>query len=447
MAIQIADGFQLRVAKPLDDRQNVETVAQLDPTYGYEGQIVYVKDIKQFYTCYKDENGSLAYKVMETGSSTPNESAGIELWVSGESYEENDFVSYNDYIYRCKIANNDTDFVEDNWQKQSDTHVEITKQEILDLLDLTDEELETMAHLIDDSAISLNKTYSSSKIYADIRQCLQDSKDFTLGELSKKIGASYKVVSSTSEMTSKDYLYLLSNGSSYDIYIIEEDDSAIKIGNTTIDLSNYYTKSEVDNEFLKQVDAVSTYATISTVEKKIDKDKIVTALDDTVTNDEVASALLIKTELDKTNAKLGDKTDKSYVDASLGEIEKKIGNIDNLKLINLGDNVDANNCRIEDRNINSVYGYCGLFTQNVPKKDYAEIRCYHYGSGIRQFIDYTSKFNTKTYTRFIQYDGNSTTAWQELATMDKLGGLSFSASGTTLTITNGTNTWTLEANS
>ena len=68
MAIQIADGFQLRVAKPLDDRQNVETIAQLDPTYGYEGQIVYVKDIKQFYTCYKDENGSLAYKVMETGN-------------------------------------------------------------------------------------------------------------------------------------------------------------------------------------------------------------------------------------------------------------------------------------------------------------------------------------------------------------------------------------------
>lgn len=118
-----------------------------------------------------------------------------------------------------------------------------------------------------------------------------------------------------------------------------------------------------------------------------------------------------------------------------------------LKLINLGDNVDANNCRIEDRNINGVYGYCGLFTQNVPKKDYAEIRCYHYGSGIKQFIDYTSKFNTRTYTRFIQYDGNSTTDWQELATMDKLGGLTFSASGTTLTITNGTNTWTLEANS
>ena len=37
--------------------------------------------------------------------------------------------------------------------------------------------------------------------------------------------------------------------------------------------------------------------------------------------------------------------------------------------------------------------------------------------------------------------------WAKLATMDKLGGLTFSASGTTLSITDGTNTWTLEANS
>ena len=248
MAIQIADGFQLRVAKPLDDRQNVETVAQLDPTYGYEGQIVYVKDIKRFYTCYKDENGSLAYKVMETGSSTPNESAGIELWVSGKSYEENDFVSYNDYIYRCKIANNDTDFVEDNWQKQSDTHVEITEQEILDLLDLTDEELETMAHLIDDSAISLNKTYSSSKIYTDIRQCLQDSKDFTLEELGKKIGASYEVVTSIDDMVSQDRLYLLNNGNNYDIYIVDADNVPVVIGDTSIDFSGFVTITEIESE-------------------------------------------------------------------------------------------------------------------------------------------------------------------------------------------------------
>lgn len=37
--------------------------------------------------------------------------------------------------------------------------------------------------------------------------------------------------------------------------------------------------------------------------------------------------------------------------------------------------------------------------------------------------------------------------WSSSKINSKLGGLSFSASGTTLTITNGTNTWTLEANS
>ena len=148
MAIQIADGFQLRVAKPLDDRQNVETVAQLDPTYGYEGQIVYVKDIKQFYICYKDENGSLAYKVMETGSSTPNESAGIELWVSGESYEENDFVIYNDYIYRCLATNNNVDFDETNWKKLTYGIDELSKEDVERLLGLTKEEIEAKADLL-----------------------------------------------------------------------------------------------------------------------------------------------------------------------------------------------------------------------------------------------------------------------------------------------------------
>ena len=34
-----------------------------------------------------------------------------------------------------------------------------------------------------------------------------------------------------------------------------------------------------------------------------------------------------------------------------------------------------------------------------------------------------------------------------MISLNKIGGLTFSTSGTTLTITNGTNTWTLEANS
>ena len=43
--------------------------------------------------------------------------------------------------------------------------------------------------------------------------------------------------------------------------------------------------------------------------------------------------------------------------------------------------------------------------------------------------------------------GDTTSTWSSSKINSKLGGLSFSASGTTLSITNGTNTWTLEANS
>lgn len=52
-----------------------------------------------------------------------------------------------------------------------------------------------------------------------------------------------------------------------------------------------------------------------------------------------------------------------------------------------------------------------------------------------------------TYDDFVPYTGNGETLASDVAEIkNDLGGLSFSASGTTLTITDGTNTWTLEAN-
>lgn len=52
-----------------------------------------------------------------------------------------------------------------------------------------------------------------------------------------------------------------------------------------------------------------------------------------------------------------------------------------------------------------------------------------------------------TYDDFVPYTGDGDTLAADVAEIkNDLGGLSFSASGTTLTITDGTNTWTLEAN-
>ena len=53
-----------------------------------------------------------------------------------------------------------------------------------------------------------------------------------------------------------------------------------------------------------------------------------------------------------------------------------------------------------------------------------------------------------TYDDFVPYTGDGKTLASDVAEIKKdLGGLTFSASGTTLTITDGTNTWTLGANS
>lgn len=59
----------------------------------------------------------------------------------------------------------------------------------------------------------------------------------------------------------------------------------------------------------------------------------------------------------------------------------------------------------------------------------------------------TKDWVTSLINKVIKRRDGETLASDVAEIKNDLGGLSFSASGTTLTITNGTNTWTLEANS
>ena len=133
-------------------------------------------------------------------------------------------------------------------QQALENGVELTKEGVEGLLGLTKEEIEAMTDLILDTEVRIDKTYSSSKIYTDIQQCLEDSKTYTLEELGKKIGASYEVVTSIDDMVSQDRLYLLNNGNNYDIYIVDVDNVPVVIGDTSIDLSGYVTKTEIESE-------------------------------------------------------------------------------------------------------------------------------------------------------------------------------------------------------
>lgn len=143
---------------------------------------------------------------------------------------------------------------------------EYTEDEILTMLGLSDNELDTLQSVIDDTQITTIKTHSSSKIYMDNQQLLQQAKDYADKQLAK-MSNEYKVVNSTSEMTKKGTIYLLNNGTDFDRYIILDDGTCKQIGTMSIDLSDVYIKAEADSVFLSQADAMSKYATIMTTDE------------------------------------------------------------------------------------------------------------------------------------------------------------------------------------
>ena len=82
---------------------------------------------------------------------------------------------------------------------------------------------------------------------------------------------------------------------------------------------------------------------------------------------------------------------------------------------------DANQCVLNNSTLNRVYFYAGNFTTNVPRNTWAIVRCYQYGGGIVQFIDYTLATITETYRRYIRYDGQTPSAWEKIIRNSDLG--------------------------
>ena len=125
----------------------------------------------------------------------------IKDWVSGSNYLEGDYIYHEGEIYRCLTSNSDVDFDETNWEQVTYGIDELSKEDVEGLLGLTEEEIEDMADLILDTEVRIDKTYSSSKIYTDIQQCLEDSKTYTLEELGK-----YATITTVDGKADKSYV-------------------------------------------------------------------------------------------------------------------------------------------------------------------------------------------------------------------------------------------------
>ena len=222
----------------------------------------------------------------------------IAPWKADETYQKDiSYVSHNGYVYICSVTNQDSTFTESHWTKLADEFTELDVDTIKSYLNLTQEQITNLQSLIDDTTITTTKTNSSSKIYMDIQAAIAECKDDTLKQIAKKVSGSYKIATSTSDVTSADFIYLINNGVNYDLYVLV-DSTPTKVGDTSIDLSDYAKLTDLA-DYLKKTDAASTYATITTVDGKVDKTSILTANDPSATDDQVYSAKAINTELDK----------------------------------------------------------------------------------------------------------------------------------------------------
>ena len=213
------------------------------------------------------------------------ETSLIAEYDSTKTYIIGEACYHDNYIYKCKSTATG-EWNPDRWTLIGDDITELTLDEIKAMLGLTTEQLTTLSSIILDSEVRLDKTYSSSKIYTSIQDAIDTAKAYTLAEIGKASGASYKIASSTSDMTDEKVIYLLQNGSTYDMYIVDSG-TPTRIGDVSIDLSDYYTKTEINNDFLKKTDATSTYATKVELNGKADA----TALDDKVDKTDIVNNL------------------------------------------------------------------------------------------------------------------------------------------------------------
>ena len=245
MAININANLSLGTAQFLDARQSVETLEDLlnlNTNIIPNGFECYVQesDLKYKYNSYYDEIETGKWRLVDIG-----QSAGDVI---------------NDGAIQSTTTYSSLKLTEEFTKKDDMTIIDLATLE--SMLGISTEELETLASLIDDTQVSLNKVWSSSKTYAELTNTLDSAKQYTLQELAKAVGASYKVVTSVSSMTDAKVLYLMKSGDTYGIYVYDETASTAElIGDFSINLDDYYTKDETEAQFVKQTDLVANYAT------------------------------------------------------------------------------------------------------------------------------------------------------------------------------------------
>ena len=158
--------------------------------------------------------------------------------------------------------------------------------------------------LIADTNVATNTTYSSYRIDAEMSALENDIQRYVDTALAGLSRLTKEVIDDKALVVKENVLYLYKDPSDMNndyMQMMLINGVAVELGSTTCDFSSVYSKDEIDDKFALKIDldvlTTSFNNLVTSVDKKIDKDKIVTVLDGTVTDDEVASAKAVVYEL------------------------------------------------------------------------------------------------------------------------------------------------------
>ena len=166
---------------------------------------------------------------------------------------------------------------------------EYTDSEISDILEISDEQALELSKIINDNVKANNKLWSSNKIDSELQNMIIEANKYSdelIGQISS-ISLEYVTVLPDTDIKS-NVIYIL-QGTPNTLNVYNNSTSAfVTVGDLNIDLTNYYTKSEVDAELAKKANA----------DEVLKPDTIVADLT-TTSGSTVLSTAGLQTELDK----------------------------------------------------------------------------------------------------------------------------------------------------
>ena len=187
---------------------------------------------------------------------------------------------------------------------------EYTDEQISDILEITDEQAMELTKILNDQVVANNKLWSSSKTDAEIKNALIESNKYAdelIGKISS-ISLEYVTTLPTSDIKS-NVIYIL-QGTPNTLNVFNESASSfVSVGDLNLDLSGYYTSTEVDNlladkaddNTVVHADDVVQDLTTTSGTTVLSSAGLQTELDKKANDDEVVKTTDIATTIDSTS--------------------------------------------------------------------------------------------------------------------------------------------------